>query len=350
MNLSRRKFILSIIAAVGGLLGYHAARSGKRQPANSGSAPANAPFSQPRASYRRPVIKVMGVGFGGGNTVWHMVKNQVDGVDFICADTVMQALATFFYRGAAHPLQDTVQFLQMGAGVTKGLGAGANSELGRLAAMESRDEIAEALSGAEMVLIVAGMGGGTGTGAAPVVAEVAKSLGLTTIAVVTKPFEFEGRDKAAEDGITELLRHVDSLFTIPNEKLLQMLSADVSLVDAFEASNEVVLEAVKGLTDPTLPMDIDLACWSAVACRGHQNLVTFGGVHVAAYQKLEKYLEKQRSQHRHQYRPLKRKLDRGALPHSSLEWQLGRNGRPRPSKWGTSKFAIISILLLWHQL
>ena len=185
------------------------------------------------------VIKVMGVGGGGGNAVYHMIKNRVEGVEFICANTDMQALASFD-RGIA---------LQLGAGVTKGLGAGANPELGRQAALEDRDKIVDVLSGANMVFITAGMGGGTGTGGAPVVAEAAKELGVLTVAVVTKPFQFENRDKAAEAGIEELSRHVDSLITIPNEKLLKVLGGEVSMVDAFAAANDVLLGAVKGIAD-----------------------------------------------------------------------------------------------------
>ncbi len=187
------------------------------------------------------IIKVVGVGGGGGNAVEHMVGNHVDGVDFICANTDSQALKNMSARSV----------LQLGSTVTKGLGAGANPEVGRQAAMEDRERIAEALSGADMVFITAGMGGGTGTGAAPVVAEVAQELGILTVAVVTKPFPFEGRkrSKLAEGGLTELAKHVDSLITIPNEKLLAVLGKNTSLLDAFSAANDVLLGAVQGIAD-----------------------------------------------------------------------------------------------------
>ncbi|MEH6344987.1 MAG: cell division protein FtsZ [Bermanella sp.] len=187
------------------------------------------------------VIKVVGVGGGGGNAVQHMVTSQVEGVDFICANTDSQALKNMTARSV----------LQLGSTVTKGLGAGANPEVGRQAAMEDRERIAEALSGADMVFITAGMGGGTGTGAAPVVAEVAQELGILTVAVVTKPFPFEGRKriKLAEGGLAELAKHVDSLITIPNEKLLAVLGKNTSLLDAFSAANDVLLGAVQGIAD-----------------------------------------------------------------------------------------------------
>ncbi|MGR6873419.1 cell division protein FtsZ [Pseudomonas sp. HK3] len=187
------------------------------------------------------VIKVVGIGGGGGNAVEHMVSSQVEGVDFICANTDSQALKNMSARSV----------LQLGSTVTKGLGAGANPEVGRQAAMEDRERIAEALNGADMVFITAGMGGGTGTGAAPVVAEVAKELGILTVAVVTKPFPFEGRKRisAAESGLAELAKHVDSLITIPNEKLLSVLGKNTSLLDAFSAANDVLLGAVQGIAD-----------------------------------------------------------------------------------------------------
>lgn len=187
------------------------------------------------------VIKVIGVGGGGGNAVQHMVTSQVEGVDFICANTDSQALKNMTARSV----------LQLGSTVTKGLGAGANPEVGRQAAMEDRERIAEALAGTDMVFITAGMGGGTGTGAAPVVAEVAKELGILTVAVVTKPFPFEGRKRIslAEAGLTELAKHVDSLITIPNEKLLSVLGKNTSLLDAFSAANDVLLGAVQGIAD-----------------------------------------------------------------------------------------------------
>ncbi len=187
------------------------------------------------------VIKVIGVGGGGGNAVKHMIDNSVEGVDFICANTDAQALADIASK--------TV--LQLGGGLTKGLGAGANPEIGRQAAMEDRDRISEALEGADMVFITAGMGGGTGTGGAPVVAEIAKDQGILTVAVVTRPFPFEGkkRSKIAEAGIIELEKQVDSVITIPNEKLLSVLGKGTTLLDAFMAANDVLLGAVQGIAD-----------------------------------------------------------------------------------------------------
>ena len=187
------------------------------------------------------VIKVVGVGGGGGNAVKHMIAGDVDGVDFICANTDAQALTDVMSK--------TV--LQLGTCITKGLGAGANPDIGRQAAMEDRDRIAEALEGADMVFITAGMGGGTGTGGAPVVAEVAKELGILTVAVVTKPFPFEGKKRmaVAEQGMKELRQHVDSLITIPNEKLLPVLGKNTSLLDAFKAANDVLQGAVQGIAD-----------------------------------------------------------------------------------------------------
>lgn len=187
------------------------------------------------------VIKVVGVGGGGGNAVKHMIGNQVEGVEFVCANTDAQALKDV----------DTRTVLQLGNAVTKGLGAGANPEVGRQAAMEDRERIAEVLNGADMVFITAGMGGGTGTGAAPVVAEVAKEMGILTVAVVTKPFPFEGKKRLAiaDAGIKELQERVDSLITIPNEKLLAVLGKTTSLLDAFKAANDVLLGAVQGIAD-----------------------------------------------------------------------------------------------------
>ena len=187
------------------------------------------------------VIKVVGVGGGGGNAVEHMVRSNVDGVEFICANTDAQAL-----RNAA-----TKTVLQLGGQVTKGLGAGANPDVGRQSAIEDRERIAELLDGADMVFVTAGMGGGTGTGAAPIVAEVAKELGILTVAVVTKPFPFEGRRRmqVADAGIAALREHVDSLITIPNEKLQSVLGGGTTLLDAFKAANDVLLGAVKGISD-----------------------------------------------------------------------------------------------------
>lgn len=187
------------------------------------------------------VIKVIGVGGGGGNAVQHMVDENIDGVEFICANTDAQALKA----------SNAKIHIQLGDELTKGLGAGANPQIGREAAEEDRDHIREILSGADMVFITAGMGGGTGTGAAPVVAEIAKELGILTVAVVTKPFSFEGKQRAlaAEDGIRRLAEHVDSLITIPNNKLLSVLGKNISLLNAFKAANNVLLGAVKGISD-----------------------------------------------------------------------------------------------------
>jgi cell division protein FtsZ len=187
------------------------------------------------------VIKVIGVGGGGGNAVNHMASANIEGVDFICANTDAQALDN----------SNVKTILQLGAGITKGLGAGADPDVGRRAAEEDRDRIKDALDGADMVFITAGMGGGTGTGAAPVVAGVARELGILTVAVVTKPFPFEGgkRGKIACDGISELAKHVDSLITIPNEKLLAVLGKEMTLLDAFKAANDVLLNATQGIAE-----------------------------------------------------------------------------------------------------
>jgi cell division protein FtsZ len=185
------------------------------------------------------VIKVIGVGGGGGNAIQHMLSRGIDGVDFIAANTDAQALKSL----------DAKTTLQIGGSFTKGLGAGANPEIGRQAALEDRDRIAEVLSGADMVFITAGMGGGTGTGAAPVVAEVARELEILTVAVVTKPFRFEKRMDVADAGIAQLSRFVDSLITIPNEKLLAVLGERTSMLTAFAAANDVLLGAVQGIAD-----------------------------------------------------------------------------------------------------
>lgn len=187
------------------------------------------------------VIKVIGVGGGGGNAVGHMLSSEVTGVDFICANTDSQALKGLESRSV----------VQLGTQITKGLGAGANPQVGREAALEDRERIAESLRGADMVFITAGMGGGTGTGAAPIVAEVARELGILTVAVVTKPFPFEGRKRMAiaEQGLKELSEHVDSLITIPNEKLLPVLGKNCSLLNAFSTANDVLLGAVQGIAD-----------------------------------------------------------------------------------------------------
>lgn len=192
-------------------------------------------------SNEHAVIKVIGVGGGGGNAVNHMVGSLVEGVEFICANTDAQALRKLNI--------DTI--IQLGVELTKGLGAGTNPEVGRMAADENKDRIKEVLEGADMVFLTAGMGGGTGTGALPVIAEIAKSMGILTVAVVTKPFAFEGKKKlaTAEQGIAELEKFVDSLIIIPNQKLLPVLGNDVSLVNAFKAANDVLLDAVRGITE-----------------------------------------------------------------------------------------------------
>ena len=188
-----------------------------------------------------PVIKVIGVGGGGGNAVNHMVKSNIEGVEFICANTDAQALKSISAR----------TILQLGTSVTKGLGAGANPEVGRQAALEDRERIAEVLQGTNMVFITTGMGGGTGTGAAPIIAEVAKEMGILTVAVVTRPFPFEGRKRMqlADEGIRLLSESVDSLITIPNEKLLTILGKDASLLSAFAKADDVLAGAVRGISD-----------------------------------------------------------------------------------------------------
>lgn len=203
---------------------------------------------------QQAVIKVVGVGGGGGNAIEQMLTEQIEGVQFICANTDSQALA----RSSAGTL------LQLGAETTGGLGAGANPEIGRRAAEEDRDRIQEALHGADMVFITAGMGGGTGTGAAPVVAEIAKSMGILTVAVVTKPFDFEQRKRMqiAETGIKMLSEYVDSLIVVPNEKLLSVLDNKMTLLNAFQEANNVLLGAVQGIaeliTNPGL-INVDFA-------------------------------------------------------------------------------------------
>ncbi|HPX88109.1 MAG TPA: cell division protein FtsZ [Methylophilaceae bacterium] len=186
------------------------------------------------------VIKVIGVGGCGGNAVAHMIEKNVSGVDFICANTDMQALKK----------SQAKTILQMGMSMTKGLGAGARPEVGREAAIEDRNAIAELIDGADMLFITAGMGGGTGTGAAPVIAQVAKEMGILTVAVVTKPFAFEGkRTKVAVDGLEELSKYVDSLIVIPNEKLMEVLGEDVPFLEAFRAANDVLHNAVSGIAE-----------------------------------------------------------------------------------------------------
>jgi cell division protein FtsZ len=186
-------------------------------------------------------IKVLGIGGGGGNAVAHMVRTGIEGVDFICANTDAQAL-----KGA-----NVRTGIQIGCNITKGLGAGADPGVGRQAAMEDRDRLQEVIEGADMLFVTAGLGGGTGTGAAPVVAQLAKELGILTVAVVTKPFEMEGakRMRTAEEGIAELAKYVDSLITIPNEKLLTVLGPDTTLLNAFAAANDVLQGAVQGIAE-----------------------------------------------------------------------------------------------------
>lgn len=187
------------------------------------------------------IIKVLGVGGGGGNAVEHMVNANIEGVEFICTNTDAQALK----KSSAKTI------LQIGHNVTKGLGAGADPDIGRQAALEDRDRIMDVLEGSDMVFINAGMGGGTGTGAAPIVAQVAKEMGILTVAVVTRPFSFEGKKRAqiADQGIKELTQFVDSLITIPNEKLLSVLGREISLLNAFGAANDVLLGAVQGIAE-----------------------------------------------------------------------------------------------------
>ncbi len=186
-------------------------------------------------------IKVVGVGGGGGNAVRHMMQSDIDGVDFICANTDAQSLSGL----------ENATILQLGQTLTKGLGAGANPEIGRQAALEDKERIAQALEGADMVFITAGMGGGTGTGGAPVIAEVAKQLGILTVGVVTRPFSFEGKKRmaVADDGIATLKEVVDSLIIVPNEKLLQVLGHDMTVINAFKQANDVLFGAVQGITD-----------------------------------------------------------------------------------------------------
>ncbi len=186
------------------------------------------------------VIKVIGVGGCGGNAVEHMMTKHVTGVEFICANTDMQALKK----------SNAKVVLQIGADITKGLGAGAKPQIGRESALEDRDSIAETIDGADMLFITAGMGGGTGTGAAPIIAEVAREMGILTVAVVTKPFAFEGkRTKVAQEGLEELSQYVDSLIVIPNEKLMEVLGEDVTVVDAYRAANDVLHNAVSGIAE-----------------------------------------------------------------------------------------------------
>lgn len=198
-------------------------------------------FELPDDHEANAVIKVVGIGGGGGNALEHMLESSLSGVEFVCANTDLQALK----KSKAKVL------LQLGEGLTKGLGAGANPEVGRQSAEENRDLIRDILAGTDMVFLTAGMGGGTGTGAAPVFAEIAKELGVLTVAVVTRPFSFEGpkRTRLAMEGIAKLASQVDSLITIPNDKLLPVLGKDMSLVTAFNTANDVLLGAVQGISE-----------------------------------------------------------------------------------------------------
>ncbi|MBI0416659.1 MAG: cell division protein FtsZ [Nitrosospira sp.] len=197
-------------------------------------------FEIMEAKNQEAVIKVIGVGGCGSNAVDHMIQNGVQGVEFICINTDAQALQ----RNKANNL------LQLGSATTKGLGAGANPEIGREAALEDREHIAELIKGSDMLFITAGMGGGTGTGAAPVVAEIAKEMGILTVAVVTRPFSFEGkRLKVAQTGMEALSQYVDSLIVIPNDKLMAVLGDDITMLDAFKAANNVLYGAVAGIAE-----------------------------------------------------------------------------------------------------
>lgn len=200
------------------------------------------------------IIKVIGVGGGGGNAVSHMLQSNIEGVEFICANTDAQALKSV----------QTAQGLPIGQNVTKGLGAGAQPEVGRQAALEDRELIKSAIEGADMLFITAGMGGGTGTGAAPVIAQIAKDLGILTVAVITKPFGFEGKKRSAfaDEGVDQLGEFVDSLITIPNDKMMTTLGADATVVSAFAAANDVLKNAVQGISELiTLPglINVDFA-------------------------------------------------------------------------------------------
>lgn len=187
------------------------------------------------------VIKVIGVGGGGGNAVQHMTQSAINGVDFICTNTDAQAL----------DLVQGAKSLQIGGDITKGLGGGATPEVGQQSALEDRELIQEAIANTDMLFVTAGMGGGTGTGAAPVVAQIAREMGILVVGVVTKPFAFEGnkRMKIAMEGIKELSNHVDSLITIPNDKLLDVYGRDFDLMDAFKGANDVLCGAVQGITE-----------------------------------------------------------------------------------------------------
>ncbi len=220
------------------------------------------------------VIKLIGVGGGGGNAVDHMMSSNIHGVEFICANTDAQVLAKMGAKST----------IQLGTEITKGLGAGTNPDIGRQAAQEDRDHIAQVINGADMLFLTAGMGGGTGTGAIPVIASIAKDLGILTVAVVTKPFPFEGgkRRQVAEDGLAELRQHVDSLIVIPNEKLLTALGPNVSMLQAFKAANDVLKNAVQGIaeiiTNPGL-INVDFADVRAVMSEMGQAMMGTGSAH-----------------------------------------------------------------------
>lgn len=220
---------------------------------------------------RGAVIKVIGVGGGGGNAVNHMAASGIEGVEYICANTDSQALQGMGIK----------TMLQLGASLTKGLGAGAKPEIGREAALEDRDRIRELINGTDMLFITAGMGGGTGTGAAPVIAEIARDMGILTVAVVTRPFILEGmrRKQSADYGIDELGKYVDSLITIPNQKLLTSLGKNVSMQSAFAAANDVLLNAVQGIseliTSPGL-INVDFADVKAVMSGGGVTMMGTG--------------------------------------------------------------------------
>ena len=199
------------------------------------------PFELVNATNQPALIKVIGVGGGGGNAVMHMLQTKIEGVEFICANTDAQALK----ESGVEPV------LQLGSSITKGLGAGSDPDVGRQAALEDRDSIMAVLEGADMIFIAAGMGGGTGTGAAPIVAQVAKEMGILTVAVVTRPFKFEGKKRSniADEGITELKQFVDSLITIPNEKLKEVLGGSITMVDAFATADDVLTGSVQGISE-----------------------------------------------------------------------------------------------------
>ncbi len=220
------------------------------------------------------VIKVMGVGGGGGNAVDHMMNANIQGVEYICANTDAQVLSKMGAKNA----------IQLGSEITNGLGAGTNPDIGRQAAQEDRDHIQQVIQGADMLFLTAGMGGGTGTGAIPVIASIAKELGVLTVAVVTKPFPFEGgrRKKVAEDGLVELRQHVDSLIVVPNEKLLTNLPTNVTMLQAFKAANDVLKNAVQGIaeiiTSPGL-INVDFADVKTVMSEMGQAMMGTGSAH-----------------------------------------------------------------------